>query len=172
MFSQTDIENGIKFPYTVTEVCFDYIPQGVPPCIYFKTPINKIYICSLPIHDRFFSDKNITNAIEEKTEKFNGLPKTHLDELEIMWISFEGNIVNNIQINGNFIHYFSRKEQKVMYKLLIDTFCKKGDLIPTVETMRERAKELNTNIMESPYASSVYDGPKVVENGRVFRIKC
>lgn len=172
MFSQTDIENGIKFPYTVTEVCFDYVSSIAPPCIYFETTVSSVFICSLPIHHSFFNNKDITNAIREKNEKFNGLPKTHLDELEIMWIGFENNIVNNIQINGNFIHHFGRKEQREMYRLLIDTFCKTGDLIPTIETMKQRAIELNTRIMESPYASSVYDGPEVVKNGRVFRQKC
>lgn len=172
MLSQTDIENGFKFPYTVTPVIFDYVSEIAPPCIYFNNPVSEVFICSLPMHHYFFHDKCLSNAIKEKCQPFNGLPKTHLNEIEIMWIGFEGNIVNNIQINGNFIRYFSPKERRQMYRLLINTFCRAGDLIPTVETMRQRASELNTNIMESPYASSVYNGPKIVKSEGVFRQKC
>lgn len=172
MISLSKIEQGIDFPYSVTDIFFDYIPKDVPPCIYFDDIYGRVSVCSLPVSDLFFSDKHagVVNALKEKTSPFNGLPKTHLNELEIMWIGFEGNIVNNIQISGHWLPYLSRQQQRIMYKSLIDNLCIEETLIPTVATMRARALELNTKIMETPYSSSVYDGPKVIYNEREFRL--
>ena len=171
MISLTAIETGFDFPYNITEVWFDYIAEDVPPCIFFEEEQSNVFVCSLPIEHDFFRGKEVQKALIEKHTPFNGLPKTHLqNHLEVMWIGFEGDTVNNIQINGHWKPYLSRSEQRRMYRLLIDTFCQEGFKIPTVETMRQRAKELNTTIMEAPYASSVYDGPRTTQNGREFKV--
>lgn len=160
----------------LTETVFDYIPEcDVPPCVNFlgSPTTDKVFVLSISVeHISHFSmnSESIAVAYDLKFDHFNGMPKTHLNELELAWIGIEETdkfiIVNNNQINGAFFPFLTRRQVRDIHKFLLNFVEKyyvgKNIIIPHHSTLRkfvERiSKHPNRSIRETPYSSTVVKG--------------
>jgi|TARA_B110000858_G_scaffold105474_1_gene120645 hypothetical protein len=167
----TPVES-VDLDYNICYTVFDYETDKVlPPCIHFLDNFltSEVYVFSVPLSSELLQRiENKTALLESYCNSYIGYPKTAVTgDFELGWVGIEKNeditMISNIQLNGIYWDFISKKEHVKLYKTMVE-FCKnKIDVdevyIPTAETLRKLNDRFSTHpdrcIMETPYTSTV-----------------